>query len=83
MSVVVHSSTHVLGNLLQATGKIDPVVLDRSIVNFDVGADDQFVTTQRLRAAEFVIDAQFSPGVETAKDLVSCMEKLWRIAKQV
>jgi hypothetical protein len=41
------------------------------------------VTTARKRgAAAIVISAQFSPGVETAKDLVACMEKLWRIAKQ-
>jgi probable F420-dependent oxidoreductase len=39
-------------------------------------------TTQRLGAAEIVIDAQFSPGVETGKDVVSRMEELWRIAKQ-
>ena len=39
-------------------------------------------TTQKLGAAEIVISAQFSPGVETAKDLVARMEELWRIAKQ-
>jgi len=38
-------------------------------------------TTQKLGAAEIVLDAQFSPGVETASDLVSRMEKLWRMAK--
>ena len=38
-------------------------------------------TTQRLGAAEIVIDAQFSPGVETGKNVVSQMEELWRIAK--
>jgi probable F420-dependent oxidoreductase len=38
-------------------------------------------TTQRLGAAEIVIDAQFSPGVETAGDIVTRMEELWRIAK--
>ena len=38
-------------------------------------------TTQRLGAAEIVIDAQFSPGVETGKDVVSRMEELWRITK--
>ena len=39
-------------------------------------------TTQKLGAAEIVISAQFSPGVETAKDLVARMEELWRVAKQ-
>jgi probable F420-dependent oxidoreductase len=37
---------------------------------------------RKLGAAEIVISAQFSPGVDTAKDLVACMEKLWRIVKQ-
>src|SRR4029077_15853843 len=39
-------------------------------------------TARKLGAAEIVINAQFSPSVETAKDLVACMEELWRIAKQ-
>ena len=39
-------------------------------------------TTQKLGAAEIVFDAQFSPGVETASDIVSRMEELWRIAQQ-
>jgi probable F420-dependent oxidoreductase len=39
-------------------------------------------TTQKLGAAEIVIDAQFSPGVETADDIVAQMEELWRVAKQ-
>jgi probable F420-dependent oxidoreductase len=38
-------------------------------------------TTQNLGATEIVLDAQFSPGVETASDLVSRMEQLWRIVK--
>jgi len=37
---------------------------------------------RKLGAGEIAIDAQFSPGVETAKDLVARMEGLWRIAKQ-
>jgi len=37
--------------------------------------------TQKLGATEIVFDAQFSPGVETANDLVSRMEQLWRIVK--
>jgi len=39
-------------------------------------------TARKLGAAEIVINAQFSPSVETPKDLVACMEELWRIAKQ-
>ena len=38
-------------------------------------------TTQKLGAAEIVLDAQFSPGVETAADIISRLEGLWRIAK--
>jgi probable F420-dependent oxidoreductase len=37
--------------------------------------------TQKLGATEIVFDAQFSPGVETANDLVSRMEQLWRMVK--
>ena len=43
---------------------------------------EDVTTAQKLGAAEVVISAQFSPGVETAKDLVARMEELWRIAKQ-
>ncbi len=39
-------------------------------------------TTQKLDAAEIVFDVQFSPGVETAGDIVARMEQLWRVAKQ-
>jgi NADPH:quinone reductase len=46
------------------------------------GADEVILyTRQDFGAAEIVISAQFSPGVETARDLVACMEELWRIAK--
>jgi probable F420-dependent oxidoreductase len=38
-------------------------------------------TTQKLGAAEIVLDAQFSPGVDAAEDIVSRMEELWRIAE--
>jgi probable F420-dependent oxidoreductase len=38
-------------------------------------------TTQKLGAGEIVFDAQFSPGVEGANDVVSRMEQLWRIVK--
>src|SRR5947208_3727720 len=40
------------------------------------------VTTVRKLGAEIAIDAQFSPGVETAKDILARMEELWRVAKQ-
>ena len=38
-------------------------------------------TTQKLGAAEIVFDAQFSPGVERANDVVSRMEELWQVTK--
>ena len=38
-------------------------------------------TTQNLGAAEIVFDSQFSPGVETASDIVSRMEQIWRMVK--
>ena len=43
---------------------------------------DDVKTTQKLGAAEIVFDAQFSPGVETARDIITRMEDLWRVAKQ-
>jgi probable F420-dependent oxidoreductase len=39
-------------------------------------------TTEKLGAAEIVFDVQFSPGVETAKDMVSRMEQVWQGANQ-
>ena len=43
---------------------------------------DDIKAAQKLGAAEVVLDAQFSPGVETAGDIVARMEQLWRVAKQ-
>jgi probable F420-dependent oxidoreductase len=43
---------------------------------------EDVTTARKFGVAEIVISAQFSPGVETAKDLVALMEELWRIAKQ-
>jgi probable F420-dependent oxidoreductase len=37
--------------------------------------------TQKLGAAEIVLDVQFSPAIETANDVVSRMGQLWQIAK--
>jgi hypothetical protein len=75
----------VLELIVRANVEIHNTPIENDRVDFSGTLEqiaEDVVTTQRLRAAEFVIDAQFSPGVETAKDLVSCMEKLWRIAKQ-
>ena len=43
---------------------------------------EDVTTARKLGAAEIAIDAQFSPGVETAKDILARMEELWRVAKQ-
>jgi alkanesulfonate monooxygenase SsuD/methylene tetrahydromethanopterin reductase-like flavin-dependent oxidoreductase (luciferase family) len=43
---------------------------------------EDVTTARKLGTAAVVIDAQFSPGVETAKDIVARMEELWRVAKQ-
>ena len=43
---------------------------------------EDVTTARKVGAAEIVIDVQFSPGVETAKDVVARMEELWRVAKQ-
>ena len=48
--------------------------------NLEQIAED-VTTARKLGAAEIVINAQFSPGVETAKDLVARMEEFWRVAK--
>ena len=42
---------------------------------------EDVTTARKLGAAEVVISAQFSPGVETKKDLVALMEELWRVTK--
>jgi probable F420-dependent oxidoreductase len=42
---------------------------------------EDVATTQRLGAVEIVLDAQFSPGVMTANDVVTRMEQLWRVVQ--
>lgn len=55
----------------------------KSAVDDRLGQIAEDVTTARkVGAAEIIINAQFSPGVETAKDLIARMEDLWRITKQ-
>jgi probable F420-dependent oxidoreductase len=66
-NVEIHNSP-IQKNRVDFTGTLDQIAEDVK-------------TTQKLLATEIVFDAQFSPGVETANDLVSRMEQLWRIAK--
>jgi len=42
---------------------------------------EDFAAARKLGVPEIAIDAQFSPGVETAKDIVARMEDLWRVTK--
>jgi alkanesulfonate monooxygenase SsuD/methylene tetrahydromethanopterin reductase-like flavin-dependent oxidoreductase (luciferase family) len=44
---------------------------------------EDFATARKLGAAEIAIYAQFLGSGETAEDLVTRMEELWRIAKQI
>jgi probable F420-dependent oxidoreductase len=43
---------------------------------------DDFATAQKLGAAEITTYAQFLPAGETAEDLITRMEDLWRIAQK-
>jgi probable F420-dependent oxidoreductase len=38
--------------------------------------------TRRLGADELIFNAQFSPGVESAEDLIAMMERLWGMAQR-
>jgi probable F420-dependent oxidoreductase len=70
--------------IVRANIEIHNSAIQRDRVDF-TGTLEQIAedvkTTQNLGATEIVLDAQFSPGVETASDLVSRMEQLWRIVK--
>jgi probable F420-dependent oxidoreductase len=60
-----------------------PIQKDRADFTGTLEQIAEDVTAARiLGAAEILIDAQFSPGVETADDIVAQMEELWRVAKQ-
>jgi len=71
--------------ILRANIEIHNIPIENNRVDF-TGTLEQIAkdvtTARKLGAAEIVIDAQFSPGVETAKDFVARMEELWQVAKQ-
>jgi probable F420-dependent oxidoreductase len=72
--------------LIVAAGvDIHSTPIDKDRVDF-TGTLEQIAedvtTARKLGAAEIVIYPQFSPGVQTAKDIIVRMEGLWRIAKQ-
>src|SRR5213593_112795 len=71
--------------ILRANVEIHNTPIQKDRVDF-TGTLEQIAedvtTARKLGAAEIVIDAQFSPGVETAKDILARMKELWRVAKQ-
>src|SRR5262249_18041665 len=70
--------------IVGANVEIHDTAIEKDRVDF-TGTLEQIAedvkTTQKLGAAEIVLNAQFSPGVETGKDLLARMEVLWRIVK--
>ena len=74
----------VLELMVRANVEISDAPIQKDRVDF-TGTLDQIAedvkATQKLGATEIVLDAQFSPGVETASDIVSRMEQIWRMVK--
>lgn len=70
--------------IVRANVEIHSAPIEKDRVDF-TGTLEQIAedieTTQKLGAAEIVLDVQFSPGVETASDIVARMEQLWRLVK--
>jgi probable F420-dependent oxidoreductase len=74
-----------LALIVRANVEIHDAPIEKERVDFTGTLEqiaDDIETTQKLGAAEIVFDVQFSPGVETASDIVARMEQLWRMAKQ-
>ena len=74
----------VLELMIRANVEISDAPIQKDRVDF-TGTLEQIAedvkATQELGATEIVLDAQFSPGVETASDIVSRMEQIWRMVK--
>ena len=74
-----------MGSILRANIQINDTPIQKDRIDF-TGTLEQIAedvkTTQKLGAAEIAFDVQFSPGVETAGDIVARMEQLWAAAKQ-
>jgi probable F420-dependent oxidoreductase len=74
-----------LGLIVRANVEIHDTPIQKDRVDFSGNLEqiaEDVKTTQKLGAAEIVLDVQFSPRVETVNDVVSRMEELWRVAKQ-
>jgi probable F420-dependent oxidoreductase len=71
--------------IIAADVEIHKKPIDKDRIDFTGTLDqiaDDLIAARKLGAAEIVVYAQFSPDVETAKDIVARMEELWRVAKQ-
>ncbi|HSE89143.1 MAG TPA: LLM class F420-dependent oxidoreductase [Candidatus Binatia bacterium] len=71
--------------IVRANVEIHDTPIQKDRVDFSGNLEqiaEDVKTTQKLGAAEIVLDVQFSPRVETVDDVVSRMEELWRVAKQ-
>ena len=70
--------------IVRANVEVHNTFIEKDRIDF-TGALEQIaedlITARKVSTAEIVIDAQFSPGVETAKDIIARMEELWRVAK--
>jgi probable F420-dependent oxidoreductase len=74
-----------LGLIVRANVEIHDTPIQKDRVDFSGNLEqiaEDVKTTQKLGAAEIVLDVQFSPRVETVNDVVSRMEELGRVAKQ-
>ena len=80
MSKEAGRNSSALELIVRANIEIHSAAIEKDRVDF-TGTLGQIAedikTTQKLGAAEIVLDVQFSPGVETASDIVARMEQLW------
>ena len=71
--------------IVRANVEIHNTFIEKDRIDF-TGTLEQIVEdvamARKVGAAEIVIDAQFSPGVEASKDIIARMEDLWRVTKQ-
>ncbi len=71
--------------IVRANVELHDTFIEKDRIDF-TGTLEQIVEdvtmARKVGAAEIVIDTQFSPGVEAAKDIIARMEDLWRGAKQ-
>src|SRR5262245_17160838 len=71
--------------IVRANVEIHKTAIQKDRVDFTGTLEqiaEDMTTAQKIGATEIVIDAQFSPGVDTTKDFVARMEELWRVAKR-